>query len=128
MLAAMPGFWVTARTSSPSRVRFQEQKQQQKHQRQNKDPHPDRGKADHIIDRNRPCQPIGRGQGAGLGAKDDLGQLLQRDGNAEGRQQRFQRALVEVADHRPLHRHAGGEGHGKGQRQRHDQAETCNRG
>jgi hypothetical protein len=31
--------------------------------------------------------------------------LLERDGNAEGRQQRFQRPVIEPADHQPFHRH-----------------------
>ena len=114
----MVGFWVTARTSRPKPGAFhQPEEEGEEQQGQHEDGDADVADRDHVVEGERAIQPCGRGQRAGLGAEDVFQDLLQRDRDAEGGQQGFQRAFVEVADDQTLHRDACGEGDGEGERQ-----------
>jgi urea transport system permease protein len=93
----------------------EEEGQEQKRQHEDRDA--DVADRHHVVEDQRPIQPTGRGQRAGLGAEDVLQDLLQGDRDAEGGEQGFQRALIKVADHQPFHRHAAAEGDGEGEGQ-----------
>ena len=89
--AAMAGFWVTARTSSPSRVRLRiSHSAKEEEDRQNEDRDADGTDGHHVVQRDRPGQPVRRRQRLGQRPEDQPHDLLQRDGDPEGRQKRLE--------------------------------------
>ena len=119
----MRGFWVTARTSSPSRVLFRmNQEEAKEKQRQNKDRDTDIADLDDLID--HPAHPSSQREMSAGGPACQrcfwrvCCSAMEIPNVAR---QRLQRPVIEPADDQPFHRDACGEGDREGQRQGDDQ-------
>ena len=117
--AAMAGFWVTARTSSPSRVRLRISHSAKKKRTARMKIATRMELMDTTsFSATDPASQSGGVSGWVSAPKIKPHDLLQRDGDPEGRQKRLERAVIEPSYDQPLHGHAGHEGDDEGQRDR----------